>query len=65
VARGALVEGDDLAAVVEIVGLSVGGGERVIDRLVGAFSQEEAVADLVGIEDEADDVAAVVDAEGE
>jgi hypothetical protein len=46
------------------VGLGVGGGERVIDRRVGAVLEQEAVADLAGIQVEADDLAAVVDGVG-
>ena len=64
-AGGALVQADDLASVVEVVGLAVGGGEWVIDRGEGAVLEQEAVADLVGIHVEAHDVAAVVDAEGD
>ena len=46
---GALVQADGLVSVVEVVGLGVGGGERVIDRGVGAVLEQEAVADLVGM----------------
>jgi hypothetical protein len=45
--------------------LGVGRGERVIDLGEHAILVEEAVADLVGIHVQANDVAAVVDAERE
>ena len=60
----ALVEPDDLASIIEVMGLAVIGRHRVIDRREGAALEQEAVANEVGIDGEARNVTAVVDADG-
>jgi hypothetical protein len=65
VRRRALIEPDDLAPVVQVVGLRVSGGPRMVDGGDGAVLEQEAVADEIGVEVEADDLAAVVDPVGD